>query len=162
MKLSLEAGFTLLHGGWQCETDLVESTRWAGSRVIDFFIGSVTMTPLNTRLERISDHMIITAEFKVECVKSSDECRFKKDPNFLKPTWITNATWSTLLEEACKEGVESGWQEACFLADSCYGENEEITEQFVVDFTWTVTCSQLTWMFKSACLAALFLIPVGF
>ena len=154
---------TLLLDGHQCDTGLTSSTRWEGSRVIDYFVGSLPMSPLTTRLERISDHLIVRTEVEFECKKSVDVLHFKKDPIFKKPSWIPVHFWTQLLDEACQEGVETGWAEACHLADREFANDSvDVSEQYMVDFTWMVTCSQLSWMFRVASFAALLYIPDDF
>ena len=153
----------LMQGGWQCETDLVESTRWSGSRTIDFFMGTVEMSPMTTCYERLSDHKIVRTEVDMLCEKIEEELHFKKDPIFEKPNWLTAPQWQKLIEESCKEGVHSQWKEACHMAMQVVADDDEnIDEQGIVDFTWTVTCAQLSWILRMSCVAALHCIPFGF
>lgn len=81
----------------------------------------------------------------------------------MKPKWLSGAQWQKLIEENCLEGVRTQWKEACHMAMQEIGEEEdEVTDQGVVDFTWTVTCAQLTWVLRMACSSALFCIASGY
>ena len=52
-------------------------------RIIDYFMGSVEMSPLTACIEKISDHKIISTEIKIECVATQEEFHFK---NLLPPS----------------------------------------------------------------------------
>ena len=106
----------LMQGGWQCEVGLVESTRWNGSRTIDYFMGTPDMSPMTACFERLSDHKIVRTEIDVVCEKVEEELHFKKDPLFVKPKWLSGAQWQKLIEENCLEGVRTQWKEACHMA----------------------------------------------
>ena len=159
---SWAATFTMMWGGDQCQIPEGLSTRWEGNRCIDYFTGTLEMGVLKTCLERISDHKIVRASIDIRCDVPMEECRFQQYPVFSKPSWLQKQQWSSLLEEACKEGIHTNWQEACLMVEKEYPEQDSYDEQTMVDFVWPMTCAQLSWMFKTACCEALHCIPVGF
>ena len=159
---SWAASLCLMHGGWQNDVSKVSSARWEGKRCIDYYMGTAEMSPLSTCLERISDHMIVRTSYSVDCAVPSEECRFKRYPTFTKPAWLSNMQWQKLMEEACIDGIQTNWQEACQMVEKACPEQDSYDEQTMVDYVWTLTCAQLTWIFKTSCCAALHCIPLGF
>ena len=140
--------------------DLVCTSRWNGSRVIDYPISNFEVGICSARLEAISDHCIIEFDLLEKLETDRDHCRFIPGPNYTKPRWITPQRWQELFDSAFHYEEGLLWREACFLTENFKEwDAEQDEEQLMVDYCWTFVLAQLSCTFRMAYWLALHEIP---
>ena len=147
-----------LHGGFIQDCNQIQSTRWNGRAVIDFWLGNVEMKEAQVREEKVSDHRIVTTEIMFHPWKDKKLLRFKQHAQFTKPDWISQTKWQLLFEQAINAGEREDWITAIQWVEELDWESEADAQQ-LVDFQWATACARTTWAFAHASAAALAFIP---
>ena len=90
------------------------STRWTGSKVLDFFLVDEGLVANAKTLEvKIADHKIVALDLDVHWQRESGR-RFRGYQNFRKPGWPTAEEWHECVDEAVRLGISSGWLEVLY------------------------------------------------
>lgn len=141
---------TLL-GGWQPEANF-QSTRWSGSRAIDYCVANFDLHTMQVRDEKLSDHKIVECKFEHLHKVDANQWRFKMKQNFSRPLWLSQSRWHELFDLAYLIGQEKGWQDCCKMVESCQDWDEETEDcgQVAVDLEWCMVCAQVSWAFNTA------------
>ncbi len=153
----------VIYGGWQAEHSL-QSTRWAGDRVIDYYVANFELKEMSTRDEKISDHKIVVCEMEHHYKIEAEQWRFKQGPLYTQPMWLTKERWKKLFDEAYHLGAMEQWQESCYMVEQQkeWDQIEDNEGQQVIDYEWCLTCAQLSWSFSMAFRLALLEVPPNF
>jgi len=111
-------------------------------------------------MEKISDRCIIEFRFVVEHKKNEPHLRFSPARPIERPAWLQNPRWYKLFSEAFDLCEFQNWAEACCLVEhhENWDENDDL-EQTMVDYTWTLTCAQITCAFRMVFFLAMLEVP---
>lgn len=111
-------------------------------------------------MEKISDRCIIEFKFVVEHKKNEPHLRFSPARPFERPAWLQNPRWYKLFSEAFDLCEFQNWAEACYQVEhhENWDENDDL-EQTMVDYTWTLTCAQITCAFRMVFFLAVLEVP---
>ena len=134
---------TLL-GGWLPDANF-HSTRWNGSRAIDYMVANFDLSEMQARSEKLSDHKIVQCKFEHKHKVDSNQWRFKVKPNFTCPLWLTQSRWNELFDEAFLHGQETDWEESCQMVEN-YQNWDELSDEegsAAVDMEWCMVCAQI-------------------
>lgn len=153
---------TLL-GGWQPNANF-QSTRWNGSRAIDYMVANFDLSEMQARSEKLSDHKIVQCKFEHKHKVDSNQWRFKVKPNFTCPLWLTQSRWNELFDEAFLHGQETDWEESCQMVEN-YQNWDELSDEegsAAVDMEWCMVCAQISWAYNVAYRFSICEIPEGY
>ena len=150
-------------GGWQPNANF-QSTRWNGSRAIDYMVANFDLPDMQVRDEKLSDHKIVTCSFEHKHKVDTNQWRFKAKQNFNRPLWLSQGRWQELFDEAFHIGQETGWEESCQMVEKSRDWDDADAEDDLaaVDLEWCMVCAQLSWSFHYAYRLALYEIQDGF
>ncbi len=102
-----------LHGLHVVPMDSV-STRWGGSKVLDYFlVDEGIKAEARTLAVKIADHKIIALDLDLHWVGETGQ-RFRGYKNFHKPGWLSVEGWRHCMDKAVQLGIQSGWLEVCY------------------------------------------------
>ncbi len=154
------ATLATIYGGWRPECDF-GTTRWNGERVIDYAIANFDLPCLQTKEEKLSDHLVVCCTFDYSYQKDAPQWRFQNDGSYSKPLWLSKAKWQKLFDDAFCEGQNEEWSTCCRMVEEIedWEQAAEVNDQVAVDYEWCLCCAQLTWSFVNACRMALLDIP---
>ena len=128
-------------GGWQPEVNF-QSTRWSGSRAIDYCVANFDLHTMQVREEKLSDHKIVECKFQHLHKVDANQWRFKGKQNFSRPLWLNQARWQELFDLAYLIGQEKGWDDSCKMVEECQ-DWDEVPDD-------CMTCAQISWAFNTA------------
>ena len=154
------ATWAALYGGWQPDFQH-STTRWAGSRVIDYVVANFDLPEMEVRSEKLSDHLIVTCKFDYDYKVDAPQWRFQPGIIFAKPAWISKQRWQILFDDVYNKGQDDNWTVCCKMVENCknWDEMEYDDGQLAADYEWCLTCAQLSWSFVGAARLALLEIP---
>lgn len=154
------ATLATIYGGWQPECSY-ESSRWQGSRNIDYIIANFDLPVLQAREEKLSDHKIITCNLEHLHHKDAEQWRFQPGVVFSRPAWVQQERWKQIFNESHLQGQAQEWRESCHMVEQWqdWDAIEENKGQTAIDYEWCLTCSQLSWTFNRAMKMAICEIP---
>ncbi len=91
-----------------------DSTRWGGSRVIDYFLVDDSLDGRSwTHQAKINHHKIVVLAVKQKWQRQIGQ-RFGGYQNFRRPGWVSMEEWQSLVSEAVSVGIRSNWLEICY------------------------------------------------
>ena len=91
-----------------------DSTRWGGSRGIDYFLVDDSLEGASwTHQAKINDHKIVVLAIKQKWQRQRGQ-RFGGYQNFRRPGWVSVDGWQSLVSEAVMVGIRSNWLEICY------------------------------------------------
>ena len=155
------AAFANLNGGTIQDCELISSTRWDSKYTIDFWFGNCSLGAAFCRLEKISDHKIVTTD--VAFVNESDEkyTKFVQQRLFKCPSWISFKKWSELFNVAFEQGEREDWETARKMVEKLDWQIDADVQE-LINYQWAEVCSRLTWTLSKASSLALNFVPLEF
>ena len=157
------ATLATIYGGWQPDCNF-QTTRWNGERVIDYAIANFDLPTLQTKEEKLSDHLVVSCTFDYSYQKDAPQWRFQSDCSYKRPMWLSKYRWQCLFDEAFCEGQNEDWITCCQMVEQ-FEDWEQVADQsgqVAVDYEWCLCCAMLTWSFVNACRLALLDIPADY
>ena len=143
-----------LHGVKVPEVAGLDRTRWAGNKVIDFFLCSLGAdVSCTTALEeKISDHKILVSEFQVR-EQPRPRRTLSRRKAWGKPPWLSCERWRRLLTELWHWGEDHAWPELTNLTAA----HEAVCSdpQSLIDADWEQLQLKLSSLFSTACQVAI-------
>ncbi|CAE7256469.1 CAC [Symbiodinium sp. CCMP2592] len=127
----------------------LESTRWEGKKIIDYYICSAGCDQGSVMAldYKISDHKILEASFVIGSLGKS------------LLGWMEVKLWKGLLCDLWKVGESTGWTEAQTHVESLDWKLAQEDDQGLVDYHWALFQAKLSWIFGQAYLVAIQNIP---
>lgn len=105
--------FAQLHG-LACLLPSVDSTRWSGSKILDFFVVSGILSCDVFALDaKLSDHRVVGLRLELSAWRHK-EMKFKSMNNFSRPLWLSDSRWQALFDEAVTMGRQSQWAQFAY------------------------------------------------
>ena len=155
------ATFAGLHGGEQQDCAAVSSSRWNSSLLIDYWFSNFSIGSASRRMEKLSDHCIITTTVDFGKLLDESYTRFVQEKQLKCPDWLSVGQWHMLFKEAYLLGEKLNWQEAILQVEEMNWPSE-VGEQELIDYQWALVCAKLSWSFATASGYALHQIPLGY
>ena len=158
---SLTSSFAKLYNGEVQDLELINTSRWDSNKVIDFWFGNCDLGAAHGRLEKISDHLVVTTAVCFHNLADMAYTRFAQYRQFKCPEWISMKKWAELFNLAYEQGGKEDWFSSRTMVEKMEWDAEADVQQ-IIDYQWAEVCARLTWTLARASCFSLNYIPLEY
>eukprot|EP00438_Fugacium_kawagutii_P026557 Skav203815 [mRNA] locus=scaffold1236:454163:457375:- [translate_table: standard] len=142
------------------------SSRWKGTRLIDYFLSNIPHLEAVVQTPQLSDHKIFQVSLQLK-LGSLKERRFKKSLKLDRPAWISEPTWRNFLQQAYAAEENKDWKEAMTKVNllgigHTPPDITDDSDQRLVDLSWQMFQAKYLCTIRTAFFLSLLCIPEDF